>query len=265
MSASGPNADITSFGRISRLISQVAKQAEQAFAITRQGPYGETVVEALTGKQQKLADEGSLYITRTPTIATGVASIAAPTAYVATSPYIIVANGNPQGGKNIWLDRINLLLLTPGTLSTDLQIATAIDPGSPNRYTSGGSGGAGTNIPTNILAGPYPTNTGAPQMSQALVYAGALVAAAASNQNRILINRKLRTAIAVANDNYEIVFGGSDHALDGVLVSGAAIAQRSIAHPAVCIAPQTCFLLHLYGTGMTAATTCEVEVHHVER
>ena len=59
--------------------------------------------------------------------------------------------------------------------------------------------------------------------------------------------------------------GSTDVPLDGTLISGAAIAQRSISHPAVCVAPGGSFLFHLYGTSMAAATTCEVEVGHVER
>lgn len=263
MGAAGPNNDVAVFGRVGRLIGNLQRSVEQAFSLNRLGSYGEQVADILTGKQQKLADEGTLFVTRTPTPGTGTASIAAPTAYVATSPYLIVYNNNPVGGKNIWLDRINLNLVTAGTSSTDLQFATALD--QIPRYTSGGIGGSGTNVAA-LMAGPYPTNSGAPiGSSSALIYAGALVAAAASPLNRILINRYLRSAIAVAKDTYEINFGATDQPIDGVLVSGAAVAQRSIPHPAVCVAPGGCFLLHLYGTAMAAATTCEVEVHHVER
>lgn len=262
MPGAAPSADVAGYVKVARLIGNIAKTAEQGWSLLRGGPYGEQHAIVLTGKQQQPADEGSLFVTRTPTPGTGTATITAPTAYVATSPYIIVTNANPVGGKNVWLDRINLNLVTPGTSSTDLQIATALD--NIARYVSGGLGGAGTNLAA-ILAGPYPTNNGAPVSSAALIYAGALVAAAASPANRILINRYLRTAIAVAKDTYEINFGACDQSLDGVLNSGAAIAQRSIPHPAVCIAPGGSFLLHLYGTAMAAATTCEVEVHHIER
>ena len=257
-----PNTDVASWGLVGRLISNMQRVLEGNAAVIRSGPYGEQVSEILTGKQHKLNDEGSYYLTRTPTVGSGVASITTPTAYVATSPYIIVTNNNPPGGKNVWIDYINLNLVTAGTSSTNLQFATALD--TVPRYSSGGSGGSGTNLST-ILQGPLPPNSGAPANSNALVYAGALVAIAASPANRILCNRYLRSAIAVALDTYLIQFGSTDVPLDGTLISGAAIAQRSISHPAVCVAPGGSFLFHLYGTSMAAATTCEVEVGHVER
>ena len=262
MSGTGPNNDVLSWARVTKLISQAQKFPDQAAAMLRGGVYGELVADILTGKQQKLASEGSFYLTRTPTPGTGTASITAPTAYVATSPYIIVTNSNPPGGKDVFLDYINLNLVTPGTSSTDLQFTTALD--AISRYSSGGIGGSGTGL-SSILAGPNPTNSAAPHQSGALVYAGALVAVAAGPQNIIMCNRILRTAIAVAKDTYTIQFGSTDLALDGTLVSGAAIAQRSIPHPPVCVAPGGTFLFHLYGTAMAAATTCEIEVGHTER
>lgn len=262
MSGMGPNNDVASWGRVGRLISNLQRALEGAPALIRSGAYGEQVSEMLTSKQHKLNDEGSYYVTRTPTPGTGVASITTPTAYVATSPYIIVTNNNPVGGKNLWLDYINLNMITPGTSSTDLQFATALD--TVARYSSGGAGGSGTSLST-ILQGPLPNNSGAPANSAALVYAGALVAVAASPQNRILCNRYIRSVIAITKDTYHIPFGATDIGLDSLAASTVTLVQRSIPHPPVCIAPGGSFLFHLYGTAMAAATTCEVEVGHVER
>ena len=263
MSGIGFNNDVGVWGKVARLLSKQNSVGEQSPVLSRFGQYGELAMELISGKSSKLADEGSYYQTRTPTVGTGVASITTPTAYVATSPYIIVTNNNPlNGGKNIWLDYIKLNLITPGTSSTNLQYTTALD--TIARYSSGGSGGAGTNM-ASILQGPLPTNTGAPTNSAALIYAGALVAVAASPQGRVMQNGYLRTAIAVANDQYVFNFGSTDTPVDTVLVSGTAIVQRNIPHVPVCIAPGGSFLFHLFGSSMAAATTCEVEVGHVER
>ncbi len=261
MSAFGPNNDVGVWGKAQRLLGTAQKFTDGLAAIARYSAYGESVVEVITGKQQMLADEGSYFLTRTPTVGTGVASITAPTAYVATSPYIIVSNSNQVGGKNIWMDYIKLNLLTAGTSSTNLQYATALD--SIARYSSGGSGGSGTGL-ASILQGPLPNNSGSQYGSGALVYAGALVAVAAGTQNRILQNGFLRSAIAVVNDQYYFNFAGDDQ-VDQGLISGAAIVQRAIPHSPVCIAPGGSFLFHLFGASMAAATTCEVEVGHVER
>ena len=262
MAGTQPNTDVLLWGRVQRLLALSQRTGEQVASILRMGTYGEIVADLLTGKQHKLSDEGSYFLTRSPTIGTGIATIVASNAFADTSPYIILTNNNPVGGRNIYLDYILMRLTVAGTSSTNLQWAVRID--NIPRYSSGGVGGAGTGL-TAILQGPVPTNTGAPANSSALVYAGALVAVAGSTNVRTLGNGMLRSAIAVVNDSYLINFAGIDMQQDGVLVSGTAIAQRSVTHPPVCIAPQGSFLLHLWGTSQAAATSCEIEIGHVER
>jgi hypothetical protein len=53
--------------------------------------------------------------------------------------------------------------------------------------------------------------------------------------------------------------------LDSVLVSGSAIAQRSIPHAPVCIGPGHSFLLHVWSASQSVAGNYELEVGHVER
>ena len=263
MAGTQPNNDVLLWGRTQRLLAGAQRMVEQASSIVRMGVYGELVTEMLTSKQHKLSDEGSYFLTRSPTIGTGIATIAAANAFADTSPFIIITNNNPvQGGRNIYLDYIILRLTVAGTSSTDLQWAIRID--NIPRWSSGGSGGAGTGL-TTVLSGPYPTNTGSQPNSAALIYCGAIVAVAGSTNVRTLGNGKFRTAIAVVNDSYLINFAGVDMQQDGVLVSGTNIAQRSVTHPPVCIGPQGSLLLHLFGTSQAAATSCEVEIGHVER
>jgi hypothetical protein len=227
------------------------------------GLYGEMVTEILTGKQHKLSDEGSYYLTRTPTVGSGVNSTAANNAYSDTQPYIVISNNNPALGKCIYLDYIKLTCVTPGTNGTNLLYAMRID--STLRYSSGSvAGGAGTGM-TAILQGPTPTNTAAAPASSALVYVGAITATTGSPNARTLGSGILRTAIAVASDTYLFNFAGIDQMIDGVLVSGTAIAQRSIPHPPVCIAPGGSFLLHLWAGSQSGAAAYEVEIGHVER
>ena len=263
MSGTSPNNDANLWGRIARLISNAQRLAEGVPIMQRAGLYGEMTAEVLSIKQHKLADEGSYYVCRSPTIGTGIATLAAPTAYADGSPYIIVSNNNPSpSGKTIYLDYIKLICTAAGTNGTNLWFATRID--SIMRYSSGGAGGNGTGL-TAILAGPYPTNTMAPANSSALIYAGALVAIAGSAQAKTLVNGPLRTAIPVVNDQYFFNFGECDMALDGVLVSGTNVAQRTIPHPPVAIAPQHSFPLHLWLASQSVASSYEVEIGYLER
>ena len=265
MPGTQPTYDSLMWGRVQRFIQSVQRATDGAPMPARVGPYGEPSVEILTSKQHKLADEGSYFITRTPTPGTGQASTANVTAYSSTTPFIVIQNANPVGGKNVYLDYIKLLLTAAGNPTTLLYV-TAIDTVPVfSGLGASAAGGNNTGVPTNILNGPNPVNTGGGVASQAMIWAGTVAAISAGGGRRILSNGPIRTAAPVVNDQYLFNFGGCDLSLDGVLVSGAAIAQRSIPHAPVCIGPQGSFLLHLAGAGMSSAVSCEIEIGHVER
>jgi hypothetical protein len=220
------------------------------------------VSELLSLKNDKLLDEGSVYFVRSPTVGTGIAG-SILVAYTDVSPLIIVTNNNPIGGRNIFLDTIRLTLTVAPASATNLQWATSID--NIARYSSGGAGGAGTGAAANLL-GPYSPNTGIGASSGALVYAGALVAVARSNQFRQLENGFLRSAIPVVNDQYLFSFGGHEQMYDGVLVSGVAIAQRTIPHGMVEIGPGHSFLLHHWAlANAVTGPSFEVQIAYHER
>jgi hypothetical protein len=264
MSGTGPNNDVLNWGRTGRLLASLAKLADGLPVIARASQYGEAISQLLTSKQHVLADEGSYYICRTPTIGTGIAGVTSLAAYTATSPVLIVTNNNPQGGRNIWLDYTCLTVTATAASTTSLFMATVLD--TTARYSSAGSGGAGTNLSTALI-GPYATNVASPQASNALVYAGALVAVAASSTARILSNRLVRQQIPVVLDQYIINFGTD--AVGGPLppqaLSAAVPAVSSVAHAPVCVPPGGSFLQYYYGASMGAAPSFEVEVGYVER
>jgi hypothetical protein len=259
MAGTAPNNDVLNWIRIARLVPQAL--LDGVAGIIRGGLRGETTIEALSLKNDKLLDEGSLYICRSPTVGTGVTGQILQF-YDDTKPTLIVTNNNPPGGRNVFLDTIRLQLVAVGTAATSLQWCTTID--NISRYSSGGSGGAGT-AATGFLGGPYSPHSVIGASSSALVYFGALVAIARSVQWRQLESGLLRTAIPVASDQYIWTFGGHENMQDGVLVSGAAIAQRSIPHVGVEIAPGHSFLLYLWEPACTAAPTFEVHIAYHER
>ncbi len=262
MPGTAPTNDILSWFRVQRLLALAQKVGETFPSISRGGSYGEQVVEILSDKQHKFADEGSYYMTRSPTVGTGLATIAAQSSFADASPFLIVTNGNPVGGKSIYLDYIKLTSTVAGTNGTNLLYATKLD--NIARWASGGWGSSNTGV-AQVMLGPYPTNTAAQAQSAAQVYAGALVAVASSSQARTLSNGICRTAITVVNDQYLFNFAGCDMALDGVLVSGTNIAQRSIIHAPVVIGPGASFLLHIWAASQTVASNFELEMGHVER
>lgn len=209
-------------------------------------------VQGATTKPLGALSEGSYHIARSPTVGTGLASIAALTTFTATSPFVIVTNGNDANGNNIYIDYIKLTCTVAGTNAADLQWATKLDTSA--RYSSGGS----------TLAGKC-TNTGVSNLSSALVYAGALVASADGGGVRLLDNGNLRTTIMVAKDQIIWSFGGDQQDLDITAIATATATQRSLPHAPVAIAPGHSFLLYLWSTSQSAAQSHEVVVGYFER
>jgi hypothetical protein len=264
MSGTGPNNDVLNWGRVGKWISSIARLTDGLPVVGRFSPYGDQVAEILSSKQHVLAGEGSYFICRTPTVGTGIAGVTSLTSYTATSPFMILFNNNPAGGRDIFIDYTSMTCTATAASTTSLFLVTALD--TTQRYSSAGSGGAGTNVSTALI-GPYATNEASPLISGAQVYMGALVATAASPQVRILSNRLVRQQIPVVLDQY-IVNYGTD-AVGGPLspqvLSAAVPAVSTIAHAPVCVPPQTSFLLYYYGAAMAAAPSFEGEIGFVER
>lgn len=266
MAGNSPNIDVLPWARVQRLLNAGLKLAEGANTILRQGSYGELITVALTAKQNKLADEGSYFVVRSPTIGTGIATGAAVSALVDTTPFLLISNAALGIGgvplKNIYLDYIRLTTTVAGTNGTNLLYATKID--NQLRYSSGGAGASGTGL-TTVLAGPYPTNAQIQAQSMALVYAGAITSVGSTGNAKTIANGPIRTAIPVVGDQYVFQFGACAQSLDGTLVSGAAVAQRNIPHPPVILSPQSTFALYLWSASQTVAANYEVEIGYIER
>lgn len=259
MPAMGPNVDSSVWGRVSRLLPQKLQDAAASWA--RFGEYGETIIEPLWLKSARLAKEQSYFTVGNPTPGTGLATIAALTAVVDTSPFLIITNNNPVGGPSVELDYLKLICTAPGTAGTALNWASKLD--SIPRYASAGS----------VLAGAASANPGASSPNSAgvgdtsvAVYAGALVAVAASLAgSRVLSRGVFRTAIPVIGDQFLLNFGGHEFTSVGLAKNGTAPSDFTHHHAPVSIAPGGSFLLHLWLPSQSAASSFEVEAGYVKR
>jgi hypothetical protein len=210
--------------------------------------YGDQHVWLLHAKNYGLADEGSYFVTRNPTPGTGLATIAALTAIVDTSPFIVIANdAPPESNKRLYIDYIRLICTAPGTAGTSLRYDVKVDKGS--RYTSGSTL---TSLPQNV-------NIDSGDGPVAKIFAGPLVAPAASVASRLLYGGLFKAAIPAANDVYQLNFGGSDHN------SGALATFVTYNHGPLIIGPGMCALLHLWLPSQSAASSYEIEIGHAER
>lgn len=219
--------------------------------------YGTRIVMPWTNKSYGAADAGKYFIVRNPTPGTGIASAAAPTTLDDTKPFFILANGDTPSSpsaKRLYLDYLKLQVTAAGTGGTNINASSKIDSNSTSRYTSGGS----ALTPKNV-------NMDSGEASIASAYAGAITAAAASANARLLFQQLIRNVIPVVGDTYLINFAPLDPNISSMAVAGTAIASLVFPHPPVVLGPQQAFLLHLWLASQSGASSYEIECGYWER
>lgn len=214
--------------------------------------YREIMVLPAIVTKHALVDEGSYFVTNNAQ--TGLATAAAPTAFSATNPFLLIYNqGRPSDdfAPRLYLDYLALLATAPGTAGTSLQCAITRDSG--NRFSSGG-----TEITANI-ANTGPTSIGA----LARIWAGNITATAAGGNAKTLIgNRFLSGSIPVIGDEYTLRFGAA-----GVpdIVSISTIKSITKNMPPIVIGPDESLLVHLWLPAQSAASSFAPELGWWER
>lgn len=209
----------------------------------RTSPYGKGVYG--------LADEGSYFVARNPTIGTGVAGIAAADAADDLETLLFLRNTSADSeGKRIYLDYLRLVPTAAGTNGTTTQYYSWIDTGT-SRYTSGGS----AITPQNV-------NMDSSESAPVTCMFGALVTAAASADKRTVGGGSLRLGvIKVIGDIYTFEFGPARGALPTSLVtSGTAQAIVTVRHAPVVLGPGDMFGLEVYAASQTVAASFEFEL-----
>ena len=214
--------------------------------------YLEQVVVPLIPDMGALAEEGSYFTTNNAQ--TGLATAAAPTAFSATNPFLLIYNKASAGelAKRIIMDYALLLATAAGTAAASVQFAVTIDAG--NRYTSGG-----TEITANIVNPNGDVGTG----SIAKVYAGNITASTATAAARTIVgNRYMKGAIPVAGDSYAVKFGGVDcPSFFGI--STILFSLNNV--PKVVVPPNWSALLHLWFPSQSGASSYVPELGWWER
>lgn len=209
-----------------------------------------------------LADEGSYFVANNGQ--TGIATAAAPVAFSATNPFLVIFNGaNPSDdfAPRLYLDYAMLMVTAAGTAGTSVQIAITKDLG--NRYTSGG-----TDL-TLAIANTGPTSSG----SLTRVYAGNITASAASSNAKTVVgNRTLKNMTAPAptiGDQYTLRSGAADMA-ENLIYSNAGTTLTQVLNmtqsvPPIIIGPNESLLIHLWIVTQSAASSYAPELGWWER
>ena len=201
-------------------------------------------VASLTGRDTNLADLGASFVAITPTPGTGIIGHAAPTTFDETKPYLALYNA---GTSTIHPAYLRFHITVVGAANTRVQYTLALDSGS-NRRSSGGTALTinNTNMASQVLSG-------------ASIYVGAVVAAAASTNRRVLGTVVMRGVIEVVEDTYTLNFGGPTLGLHASLATaGTAVAHVAHGVAPVTIGPGQNLLVHQWSAsqrhGSTAAS-----------
>lgn len=209
------------------------------------------------GASKGLADglSGYVFTAMNGTPGTGIAGHAAPTTYDSTKPYLLVYNSKPNVLICPYFLRLTLTAASAG--NSVMRFTQALDPSgtgsaatlSASRYASGGS---------QLSALSNKSDVG--NDSAAKVYAGAVVANAASANVRTIANTAVRTVIGVVGDCYQLAWGVPEMIDPASLVTtGTAIANVTFGYAPVVVAPGHCFLVHQWATSQSGAPTFEIE------
>lgn len=228
--------------------------AENALLFPRGNPFGEQVVQSAYGARPLgLPDEGSYWVAcNVPQ--TAIADTAALTAFAATTPTMVLFNGNSvASGKFVYPVRFRCTVAAAGTNGTNWLSQWLVDTG--NRVTSGGT--ALTKANTNI------SNSGT---SGATVTFGAITATAAT-ASRIISPHQGRTVIKVIGDEYVFEFGASTPApATGMASEGTLQLQRLFHVPPVALPPQCSLLWYEYAASQSVAATFDnIAFEYIER
>jgi hypothetical protein len=211
--------------------------------------YGEQIVVTAGKGRVQLADEGSYFVATNPTPGTGLASIAAADGVDDEEALLYVRNENSAGsGKRVYLDYLRVQTTVAGASGTNLRWVAQIDSGN-DRHSSGGS----TLTPVN-------TNMASTETSGVDIKAGAVVLDAESSAVRLLGNGVLRTAIAVAGDQYLFDFGGAISLPTARLQDDGDTANILTSMPPVVLGEGDAFYFALNGASQDTAAQYEIEL-----
>jgi hypothetical protein len=204
-------------------------------------------VLGITGRDTALGDSANYYTMTTPTPGTGIISNNGTTA-VATTPSLVLFNA---GVLNVYLMYLRLSSTVVGGGAATKNFTFYLD--QANRYTSGGTALVSQN--TNMSSNAKSSLSGV---------TGAITAAAASPNQRTLMNDWFRVALAdVVGDVYEWQFGAPSGV--GVGSSPATVANFVRSAPPIVLQPQNCFLMNIWSSTFTQGITWEVQIGYAEK
>lgn len=245
----------TLFAAVARTLPTFTADGSAAASPTRTGSYGEAYTLPLgAGKMYAYADEGSYYCTYNVTDGTGIAGHAAPVqADLSTKPLLHIFNGSTT--KRLYLDfvRIRMTAIGAGATTTDFTLWA-----DNNGSTVKTSGGTVATVVNTLIGGAADGDT--------VISFGAVVATAGATEKR-LDHQRLRSTVAVVEDQYFFGFGNTGYGppTGGITMAGTAVVGLNVHFPPVVVNPGGNAKLVEWGASQSGAHSFEYSACYARR
>lgn len=222
---------------------------------SRAGKYLEAYTLPLgSGKLSGYADEGSYFTAYNVTDGTGIAGHPAPVqADLSLKPLLHIFNGSTS--KSIQIDFVRLRLTSIGAGASTTDFTTWVDQAGATCKSSGGTVATSVNCRSD-----NPNTTGA------IVSFGPVVATAPASERR-LDHQRVRSVVAVVEDQYVLDFGSAGYGppTGGITMAGTAVVGLYVKMAPAVILPGGNFKLSQWGVTQSGAHSFEYTLGWVER
>jgi len=201
------------------------------------------------------ADEGS-YFTSWMAATANTAVATTTQALGTTSPSLVIFNGNPAGGYNIYMRTVKFRMTAVTTGATTVEHVGVLNSSNVTHTT----------IPATGMSAPVNVNGASQQVSKALLYGGVNVCMTPGQLARIVHTGPVAGSIPIVLDAWTFCYGEPVTAQESFIETAATVKSIKVSLPPVIIAPQQYYTLGLWGASWAAsAQTYRMDVGFIER
>jgi|SRR3990167_9621456 len=193
----------------------------------------------LLSRDYLAAEQGS-YFTSWLAATANTAVATTTQAIGSTSPSLVIYNGQPAGGKSLYLRYAKFEITTATTGLTTVEHVGVLNSGSIH-----------TTVGT-LMATPVNVNGSSGEGSLTILYGGVNVCATPAAASRVVHTGTVDNAIAVVLDNWTLVYGEGATSMNKIGTM-TLVKVISVALPPVIVAPRQYYTLGFWGASWAAS------------
>lgn len=174
-------------------------------------------------------------------------------ALASTSPSLVIFNGQPAGGLNIYMKATNFMLTSITSGLTSIEHVGVLNSGSIH-----------TTVGT-LMSTPVNPNGDSGASSLTRLYGGVNVMSTPAAESRIVHTGQVDNSIYITLDTWRLVYG-EDFTNTNKIGTMSAVKNITVPLPPVIIAPQQFYTLGFWGASWNgAATTYRMSASWIEQ